>query len=85
MECLPYEDRAYETRRMEMDRSCQHVAFTVDTAAQTEFQHPRAASTQSQPRQMTEEQVRPHRRTGGRTKPLLESWESATLIVLKVM
>ena len=57
MECLPYEDRAYETRRMEMDRSCQHVAFTIDTGAQTDFQHPRAASTQSHPRQMTDEEL----------------------------
>ncbi|KAK3092104.1 hypothetical protein FSP39_025223 [Pinctada imbricata] len=56
IECLPYDDRTFELKKIELDKSIQSVPEIVEMSSQTDWKYPRNANTQYVPREFTQKE-----------------------------
>ncbi|XP_077981205.1 dynein axonemal intermediate chain 3-like [Glandiceps talaboti] len=56
IECVHYEDKSFSIKKLEKDCGTQAIPELVESGSQTEWKHPRNASTQYVPREFTEQE-----------------------------
>ncbi|XP_064605528.1 dynein axonemal intermediate chain 3-like [Liolophura sinensis] len=56
VECLPFEDKTFDLKRLELDKSIQAIPEFRESTTQTSWKYPRRVNTQYYPREFTEEE-----------------------------
>ncbi|XP_002740173.1 dynein axonemal intermediate chain 3-like [Saccoglossus kowalevskii] len=56
IECTSYEDKSFNIKKVEIDSGTQAIPTLIENGSQTEWKHPRNASTQYTPREFSEEE-----------------------------